>query len=161
MSVKTQGTELYVVDPVNDAIIKVTCPTAITGLTGSRTQVDDSCLEDIAASFIGGRVQPGTMAVPINTDPAEPSHVRLHEIFRSGEKFNFAIGWGDFTGGVAPGPVPTGLDSAGEFILPSTRSWLYGNAYVSDYDFNFNADDIVRSTVTFQLSGFPEWEPKA
>lgn len=161
MSVRTQGTELYVEDPEDGSIIKIVCPTTIDGISGARNQIDDSCLEDIAASSMPGRVQPGTMTLGLNVDLSEPSHVRLHELFRSGEKFNFAIGWGDFTGGVTPGPVPTGIDSAGEFILPTTRSWIYANAYVSDYPFAFAADDIVRSTVTFQLSGFPEVQAKA
>lgn len=161
MSTRTQGTELYIFDPTTDDPLKVECITLATGFSGARNQLDDSCLEDVAASTLSGRVQPGTVTLGLNPDSVSPSQARLHELYLSGEKFKFALGWGDFTGGVAPGPVPTGVDSNGDPILPTTRSWLWGEASVSDFTFDFNPDDLVRSSITLQLSGLIEWIRKA
>lgn len=161
MSQRTQGTELFVFDPVTDLPFKIECITLATGFSGSRNQVDDSCLEDVAASTLNGRIQPGPVSIGMNPDKDAASQARLHELYVSGERFQMALGWGDFAGGVAPGPTPTGLDSNGVPILPSTRSWLWGEASVSDFTFDFNPDDVVRSTATLQLSGLIRWDQAA
>jgi len=44
MSVKTQGTELYFVSSA--AVLKLTCPTGITGLGGARDQIETTCLDN-------------------------------------------------------------------------------------------------------------------
>lgn len=160
-AVKTAGTELFIIDPADESVLKIECPTLITGLSGSRSQIDDSCLEDIADSFIGGRIQPGTATLGVNVDPQNASHLRLHQLYVEGARFNFAIGWGDFTPPPpAAGPAPT-VDSNGSFNLPTTRSWLTGNAYISDFPFDFNANDVVRSSLTLQLSGLTTLVPAA
>lgn len=159
-AVRTQGTELFIFDEEGNVVLKVDCPTTATGFSGGRSQIDVSCLEDIADQFEAGRIQPGTVTLGLNVDPQSASHLRLHELYAEGTKFDFALGWGDFTPGPpAAGPVPT-LDSNG-LVLPSTRSWLQGNAYVSDFSFDFNPNDVVKSSLTLQLSGFVSLIPKA
>jgi len=160
-AVKTQGTELFILDPATDDVLKVDCITVVTGLSGTRSQIDVSCLEDIADAFEGGRIQPGTVTVGLNVDPQNPSHIRLHQLYVEGTKFDFALGWGDFTPPPpAAGPVPT-ADTAGNLNLPGGRSWLAGEAYVSDFPFDFNANDVVRSSLTLQLSGLANLVPAA
>lgn len=159
-SVKTAGTELFIIDPADDSLLKIDCPTVISGLSGSRSQIDDSCLEDIADSFQGGRITPGTATLGINTDPQNASHLRLHQLYKEGTKFKFAIGWGDFTPPPpAAGPVPV-VDSNGNFNPAAGRSWIIGEAYVSDFPFDFNANDVVRSSLTLQQSGLVDLFPR-
>ena len=50
MSIRTQGTELYFADSVNYSnvtLVKLTCPTGISGLGGPRDQIDTTCLDVI------------------------------------------------------------------------------------------------------------------
>ena len=158
MSVKTQGTQLYIIDPEatgGPEVLVIECATSIDGISAGRDQIEVTCLEDQARSYEPGLATPGSATVAINTDPQNPSHVRLHELFVSGTKFDMAIGWADGTA------APT-LDTNDEFVLPTTRTFLVAlQSYVSDYPFNFAQNAVVASSVTFQLSGFPTLYPKA
>lgn len=157
MAIKTQGTQLYIIDP--DAtggpeVLVIECATSIDGVGGSREQIETTCLEDIARTYEAGLVTPESVTVNINADPTSPSHVRLHELYVAGAKFDMAIAWGDGTA------APT-LDTAGDFDLPDTRSFIVASdTYVSNFPFNFALNSVVTSAVTFQLSGFPVWFTK-
>lgn len=158
MAVKTLGTQLFVIDP--DAtggadVLTVECATSIDGIGAARDQIETTCLEDPARTYEAGLPTPGTMTVVINYDPSNESHVRLHELYTAGTKFEAAIGWGDGTA------TPT-VDSAGLFDLPTTRTFIVLNdTFISDFPFTFNLNAVVTSSVTFQLSGFPTVFPKA
>lgn len=158
MAVKTQGTQLYIIDPDPTAgpeVLVIECATSIDGVGGSREQIETTCLEDIARSYEAGLVTPETVTVSINADPSSPSHIRLHELYAAGTKFDMAIAWGDGTA------APT-LDTAGDFNFPTTRSYILAEeAYVSNFPFNFALNSVVTSAVTFQLSGLPVWFAKA
>lgn len=162
MAVKTQGTELYFIDPVDDSVVKVGCPTGITGLSASRDQIETTCLDSDAREYVAGMANPGSGTININFDPADPSHVRLHELFRTGTTVEWAIGLADFEPPPpAAGPQPTGVSSAGEFILPTTRTWIVFEGYVSDYPFDISGNAVVTNGIAVQISGFPEVVPAA
>lgn len=148
MAVKTQGTQLYFVDPVGDVITEVYCITELTGLSSSRDQIDVTCLSDQERQFEAGMMNPGQANFGIYTDLKQPSHLRLHQLFVEGTKVEWAAGWSD---GI--GIAPTGVDSSGEFVLPTTRSWLTFNGYVSDYPFDFAQNSSVASNLGIQTSG--------
>ncbi|MDA8485165.1 phage tail protein [Pseudomonas resinovorans] len=165
MAVKTQGTQLFLIDPEFDSngagIIVVGCVTTITGLTAARDQIETTCLEDSARSYEAGMATPGAASFTINFDPSEASHTRLHELYVLGTKVEWALGWGDFTPGPPnPGPAPT-LDSNYEFDLPAARSWITFNGYISDLPFDFALNAVVTSNVSVQVSDFPILVPKA
>ena len=153
MAKKTQGTNLYLIDPADDSVIIVGCVTSISGITASRDQIETTCLEDQARSYEAGMLTPGAASFGINVDPADASHVRLHELYTSGENLKWALGWSD---GVAP---PTVL--AGDWVLPTTRSWISFEGYISDYPFEFALSAVVASTIAVQVSGQPVFTPKA
>lgn len=152
MAKKTQGTELWFIDPVGDVLTKVGCVTSITGLTAARDQIETTCLEDQARSYEAGLATPGAAQFGINFDPADASHVRLHELYVVGDNLEFALGWSD---GVAP---PTNDSST--FVLPATRSWIRFGGFIADLPFDFAQNAVVASTVSVQVSGFPELTPK-
>lgn len=155
MAVKTQGTKLYIIDPADESILAIDCATSIDGITAAREQIETTCLEDQARTYEAGLATPGTMNVSINYDPTNASHERLHELYTEGLKFNAAIGWSDGTA------APT-ADSAGNFELPLTRSFLVLlNTFVADFPFDFSQNSVVSSNVSMQLSGFPTLYPKA
>lgn len=161
MSVKTQGTELWFLDPVGPAVVKVGCVTTINGLTAARDQIETTCLDSDARTYEAGMATPGTATFGINFDPADESHVRLHELYRQGTKVEWALGWSDFIPGPpADGPPPT-AGTEEDFNLPGTRSWIAFNGYVSDLPFDFALNAVVASTVSVQVSDFPILVPKA
>lgn len=158
MAVKTQGTQLFILDRTSsDApeVVTVQCAISIDGIGGAREQIEVTCLEDIARAYEAGLITPGTMTVTIQADSRNDSHIRLHELYVSGDKFDAAIGWGN--GGAAPT-----IDSDEEFDFPDTRDYIsMYDTYVSDFPFNFELNAVVTSAITFQLSGLPTWFPKA
>lgn len=152
MAVKTQGTELWFIDPTGDILTKIGCVTSVTGLTAARDQIETTCLEDQARSYVAGLATPGQAQFGINFDPADGSHVRLHELYVAGTDLSFALGWSD---GTSP---PTNDSSL--FVLPATRSWIEFAGFISDLPFDFSQNAVVASTVSVQVSGFPILTPK-
>lgn len=157
MSVRTQGTQLYIIDADSSAgpeVVTVQCAISIDGIGGAREQIEVTCLEDIARAYEAGLITPGTMTVTIQADSRNESHVRLHELYVEGKKFDAAIGWGNGT------DAPT-IGSDDSFDFPDTRDFIaIYDTYVSDFPFNFELNSVVTSAVTFQLSGLPTWFPK-
>lgn len=158
MAIKTQFTNVYFIDPEASGgpeIIAIECATSVDGISGARDQIETTCLESPARTYEAGLITPGTMTVAINADPSNPSHVRLHQLYEAGTKFDIALGWSDGS------DAPT-LDSSDQFDLPSTRTFLLmEQAYVSDFPFNFALNAVVTSSMTFQLSGLSTWIAKA
>lgn len=152
MAKKTQGTELWFIDPSGDVLTKVGCVTNISGLTAARDQIETTCLDDEARTYEAGLATPGAAQFGLNFDPSDPSHVRLHALYVAGTSLEFALGWSD---GTAP---PTNDSSL--FVLPTSRSWINFGGFVSDLPFDFAQNAVVASTVSVQVSGFPILTPK-
>ncbi len=155
MSVSAQGTQLYFVDPADGSINKVDCITELTGLSQTRDQVETTCLDDNERTYKPGLATPGTANFSIYPDPDTGSHLRLHELFVAGTTLDWAVGWSD--GKDIP---PTDFDSNG-WVLPTTRTWLTFQGYISDYPFDFAQNSEVTSALGIQTSGPTVWIPKA
>lgn len=157
MATKTQGTQLFIIDPDGSggpSVVTVECAISIDGISGSREQIEITCLEDVARAYEAGLITPGTMTVTIQADSRNESHVRIHELYVSGTKFDAAIGWGNGTA------VPS-IGSDETFDFADTRDYIaMYQTYISDFPFNFELNAVVTSAVTFQLSGLPTWFPK-
>ena len=149
MSVLTQGTQLYVIDPDDNSVITVGCVTSINGLSAPRDQIEDTCLSATARTFKGGLANPGAMTFGLNFDPSDTSHVRLHELYVANENLNFAIGWADGTAAPAEG-------TNGEWdTMPTTRTYITFDGFISDLSFDFSLNAVVTSSVSVQMSGLP------
>lgn len=148
MARKTQGTQLYYIDPDDDTVVRVVCVTSIDGLTAPIDQVETTCLEDSARTYIPGLATPGAMTFGINFDPQDPSHIRLHELYRlKVQDIRFALGFEGST--VAPT-----VDSDGDFEMPNPdRDFLVWTGYFSDFPFTFALNSVVTSTIGVQVSG--------
>lgn len=157
MAVKTQGTQLYIIDPESSggpAVLTVECAISIDGIGGARDPIEVTCLEDIARAYEAGLITPETMTVTINADSQNESHVRLHELYVSGTKFDATVAWGDGTA------APT-IGSDGSFDFPTSRTYIaMYETYVANFPFNFALNAVVTSAVIFQLSGLPTLFPK-
>lgn len=163
MAVRTQGTDLFFLDPDTDQVMDVGCVTSIDGVDSARDQIDRTCLKNVDRVFDPGLGTPGQATFGLNTDPSDPIHVRLFQLKQRGDTLKWVIGWGD--GPREPdGTIdlpPTGVDSDGDFILPDGRSWLLFNGYQASFPFTFALNAVVTSSVGLQLSGSQALIPKA
>lgn len=155
MAIKTQGTDLYCINPADDSIITVGCVTSIDGIDTSIDQIDTTCLADMARTYLAGLATPGAATFEINTDPGDSTHVLLHQLKTAGTSLKWAVGWSE-----APLTVPTGVDTDGDFILPVTRSWIVFEGYMNSFPFGFAQNDVVKSSIGIQISGEPVLVPK-
>lgn len=157
MSVKTQGTDLYAIDPDTGELLDVGCVTEISGIDSTIDQIETTCLNSTAREYEAGLATPGAASFTINTDPSNPTHVRLHQIKTAGKKTKWAIGWSE-----APGvPPTTESDSNGDydFDLPGTRSWIVFDGFMNSFPFSFALNAVVTSSIGIQVSGDPELIP--
>ena len=154
MAVKTQGSDLYFVDPYDNAVTKVGCVTSISGINAARDQIEVTCLDSDARIYEAGLAAPGAATFAINFDPSDASHVRVHELYVAGTTVNWALGWSD-------GTAPPTADSDGEVVAAAARSWIVFDGYVSDFPFDVNLNSVVQSNVSIQVSDFPVVIPKS
>lgn len=161
MTVKTQGTDLFGLDPRDNSLIVVGCVTTIDGVDSSVEQIETTCLNSGKdRKYVSGMGTPGAASFGINVDPSDPSHLKLYELKQLGLTLKWAIGWGD-------GPMePDGtIDlpptvAASDFMLPDGRSWLLFEGYLSSFPFSFALNSVVQSTVGIQISGTQVLIPK-
>jgi len=154
MSVKTQGTQLFAIDPADGSVIVVGCPTSIDGIDTAIEQIEVTCLDSLAREYVAGMPTPGTATFAINVDPQDASHIRLHQLKIAGETMQWAVGWSEGVG------VPTSeLGSDGEYVwnlpLPTDRSWITFEGFMNSFPFTFALNSVVQSTVGIQVSGEP------
>lgn len=158
MTIKSQGTDLYTIDPATGALLDVGCITSLDGIDTAIDQIETTCLNDITRTYEAGLSTPGAATFGLQFDPSEVNHIRLHQLKTAGTQLKWAIGFSDGT--VAP---TTGTDSSGdnEFVLPPTRSWLVFDGYMNSFPFTFGLNTMVTSTVGIQVSGEPVLIPKS
>lgn len=158
MAKKTQGTQVYIIDPDatgGPVVLAIDCVISLDGISAPRDQLDATCLEDQARTFLAGLATPGQVTLGLNFDPATNSHERIYDLWKDGTKFDMAIGWSD-------GVAAPDLDTANDFDLPTTRSWILLNqVYIADVPLNFALNALVTANIPFQQSGFPTLFPKA
>lgn len=148
MAIKTQGTHLYAVDPADESLITVGCVTSIDGVTTANEQVETTCLESDARTYIAGLATPGNATFGLNFDPSDSTHTRLHALKIAGTSLKWAIGFSDGTAA----PV---VDSAANLDGPTTRSWINFDGFMTDFPFNFAQNSVIQTTVGIQISGEP------
>ena len=159
MSVLTQGTQIYFIDPDFDSngpgVREVECATTFTPGGNPADQIEDTCLSATSRSYKPGLRTPGQATLGLNADPENESHVRLHQLSETDPSptLKWAVGWADGTS------VPT-LDSSGDFELPTDRTWFVFEGYVSDFPFDFAANTVVTTQAAIQRSGGSAWVRK-
>jgi hypothetical protein len=157
---RTQGTHLYFVDPTGTpALVKLTCPTGITGLTGGAAdQIEDTCLDETdTRTYVRGLNTPAAMSVPFNLHPQDASHQLLFALKESGEtvKWMALLSEADTPPTLAAGPVPP----AGSIEPPVDRTGFDFEGYISEVALDIATNQIVRGTLTIQRTGgvTPHW----
>lgn len=155
MAILAQGTQIYAIDPADNSLITVECATAFTPGGAPADQIETTCLEDSTRAYLRGLRTPGQASLTINADPRNASHIRLHELSEDDtvETIHWAVGWSDGTA------APT-VDSSGDFVLPTTRTWFVFDGYISDFPFDFAANTVVTTAMAIQRSGGSSWIKK-
>lgn len=157
MSVKTQGTQLYFIDPDDGSVVEVPCTTGITGVGATRAVFTaPPCLDDTSgtANKQPGELTPGALSFGLNLDSSVAQHLRINELLISGDVVAFAIGWAD--GGAAPTS-----DSTLSFVMPSTRTWSRFNGFFSGVPVDFAVNAVVTTNVGVEMTTAPVIVPKA
>ena len=153
-TLRAQGTHLYVIDPADDSLMPVTCITTLEGIDSSWDQIETTCLESLDRSYEPGMRTPGQMTFGINFDPSNATHLRLHALYEAGAvDLKFAVGMSD-------GTAPPTVDTAGDFVLPTSRTWLTFVGYFTSYPFAFAQGSLVQPTIGVQISGGKVLTPK-
>lgn len=150
---KTKGTQLFFIDPRDDSITKLECPKAATGFSSSTTSIDTTCLDSEGMESDPGMPTPGAISVPLDFDTAKASHMKLENLRKAQVRCKWALGFGD-------GVTPPTVDSAGDFDLPDTRSWILFDAHIADIPLDFAVNANVASIISLQPSGDREIIPK-
>ena len=152
MAIKTQGTNLFFVD--SGAVKTMTCPTGITGLGGTRDQIETTCLNATDdKSYVSGLGNPGQISVPFVFEPSALDQQLLLDLHDTGEITEWAIGLSDGT--AAPTIV------SGALAFATSRTYAAFDAFVADIAIDIATNEVVRGTLTLQRSGSVAWSFKA
>lgn len=148
MSIKTQGTALYIVDTTvsTPALIKFACPTGITGIgSGTQDEIDVTCLDAETRSFVLGLKDGGEVSVPfIFNATANPSHKKIFNMV--GDNTEVIVCFSDGTS------VPT-INSSGMIVAPTGRTSIKFGCAVKQIPFDLATNEVVRSTLPLRVSG--------
>ena len=153
MSVRSQGTELFFLAGDPATVMKMSCPTGVNGMGGTRDQIETTCLDDTEDhQYEAGLGTPGTVSVPFIFKPQEASQQELWNLRQSGEKISWMVCLSDGSG--EPTEGGSGLSA------PEGRTSLEFVAYVADLTIEVATNDVVRGTMELQRSGpvTPHWK---
>jgi len=157
--IKTQGTELFLLNTLvqpDPVVLKMDCPTGITGTgTGTKSQIDVTCLDATEdQEFIPGLGSPGQVSVPFNFIPSSAAHQGiLTDLKESGLVFDWMVGFSDGT--AAPSVF------SGTMEWPANRTAALFHAYIAEVSIDAATNDRVTGTMTLQRSGKVTWNFKA
>jgi hypothetical protein len=145
MAIKTQGTQVYFIDPDDYSVVEVTGVTSFNPGGAPFDEIETTSLTDTDKTYLAGLRSPTEATIELNFDPTNTSHIKLFALFTAGTPVDWVAGWSD------DATDPT-ADSDG-WTLPGTRTWytLYG--FVKDCPFDFGVNSAVKSTVTIRKSG--------
>lgn len=154
MALKTQGTELFVLDESGSppVVVEIGCPTTYNPGGSSRDQIEITCLGDAERSYESGVGTPAQETFEIIFDPDDDSHRLLETLQESGAKASWYAGLSDGTN------APT--SPAGELVAATSRTGFIFTASVAGVSYAIPVNEVVRATVTLQRSGARVWTYK-
>jgi len=143
--VSSQGTEIFVLPPGAASALALSCPTSASKSGGDRNMTEILCLNAIDPEFIAGSRTPTTWSIPFALVPTDVSQQELFDLEDSGAIVPFVIALSD---GVAD---PTVVDDA--LVPPAARTSFAFSAIVMGVGIDIATNDVVRGTLSLQVSG--------
>lgn len=154
MSIKTQGTQVYVLVPPAsgtgaNTVLEIDGLTAFNPGGTPADQIDTTTLKDKARTYLKGLRTPGTASGNVLADPKNAGHLRLIQLAADDSEINlkFAVGLSDGTA------APTVASGGSDFTLPTSRTWFTFDGYISDFPFDFATNTVLNTALTIQRSG--------
>lgn len=157
MALGTQKTQLYTYNSDKSKVVEIGCPTSISGAgAGETDQIETTCLNADARTYLAGLKTPGTVSFDINFDPQDDSHNQLIALQKSGDTVPWAIGFSDGT------TTPSYTDPDWDFTSGSNveRSNIDFNGFVTKVEFDFSLNEVVSASVDVQITGDVTITPK-
>lgn len=150
---KTQGTQLYVIDELNspNSVLTVGNLSSIDGVGGDASDIDVTNFDSLAMEYLIGLPDNGEAGLGLNLNPQDAVHQFLESI-KGGARYKWAIGMSDGTAAPTIG--------VGGFTLPSTRTWLTYEASLKRWQYAFATNDAVRINAALRISGEITLTPK-
>lgn len=146
-TLKTQGTELYILDSTDtgNEVKKIGQITGGDGIgSGSATEIPATNLDSVAQEFVLGLRDNGTITINVDWDPQSASHEAV-EALVGGSNVRWLIAASDGT------TQPT--FSTGSFTIPTDRTTFDFNGGVTTFPKSFSADEIWRGSFDIRVSG--------
>jgi hypothetical protein len=153
--IKTQGSSLWFIDTTGTpALVKLTCPTGITGVTsGARDQIETTCLDETdTRTYISGLNGASAISVPFVVQDPDASHKSIFTLKETGAVLNWLAVGGNGTAA----PTLTGST----ITPPTTRTSVSFSGYISEVALEVGGNDVWRGTLTIQRTGpaVPHWK---
>lgn len=165
MARRTQGSMVWMVvektaEPGKFELVKIGSPLNFKPGTDSKEKIENTDLEqEYNKTYMdgGGLSDTGTATFDINADPKNASHGRLYDMVASGESATFIQGWPGKKKGSVAHIVPEVNEDTGELTLLNQRSWTTFKGYVDSFPLDFDANTLVKTTVTVQRQEAVKW----
>lgn len=143
--VESQGTEIFLLPPGATTALAMSCPTSASKSGGERNMIEILCLNAIDPEFRAGSRTPTTWSIPFALVPTDVSQQELFDLEESGAIVPFVIALSD---GVAD---PTVVADA--LVPPAARTSFAFSAIVMGVGIEIATNDVVRGTLSLQVSG--------
>lgn len=143
--VKTQGTEIYLLDDTDtgNEVRKIGAITGFSGIGGEAGEIDVTDMDSVAREFLTGLKDNGTVTLNFDYDPQDASQQTLDSLVGGANK-RFVIGLSESA---------TAVTYTSDFQIPTDRTTFDFNAGVRSFQLDAQADDAWRGTMTLRVSG--------
>jgi len=156
---ETKGTHLYFIDALtttDPTVTKLTCPTSIPGLGGGeKDRIDTTCLDETGAyrTYVGGFADPQSLSIPFILYKGDGSHQALFLLRDAGTVISWMACLSDSTA------VPTLDSDQTALVTPADRTTFAFDGYVSQVTLDATINEVIRGTLTIQVTGTttPHW----
>lgn len=151
MAIKTQTTQLYIINPTQTpAVLEVGQVTDIEGIDAPISAVESTTLASDHRTYTPGIAEPASASFSVLFDPADDAQATLHSLRNAGTQLHWAVGFSD---GEAPPAIVTDGDTFDNTAI--ARSFVYFDGFMTSFDFSAAINGVVASKVGVQLTNRP------
>jgi hypothetical protein len=156
MSIKTKGTEIWFVFPDSHgfSLVKLGCPKGFQGLSGTKSQIDETCLDSQEMEFGPGMASPQAITIGLDFDDSKVSHRNLIYLDENDITVTWIVG---LSNGKS---LPTINPTTGAVTWPTDRTFVDFQGYLADVPIDIQVNANVNSQVSVQRSGAKHWHFK-